>query len=57
MAKIPASADNEVISSTGSPGMSLLAKLIFFGVIVGVALTYLRSRKGKVQNGQEKSLA
>ena len=57
IAKQPTSPDNEEISSTGSPGLGLLTKLIFFGVIVGVVLTFFRSRKGSVQSGQEKSLA
>ena len=53
--KLPESADNAVYSHTmDSPGMSLLTKMIFFGVIVGIALTFLRSRKVGVQ---EKSLA
>ena len=36
-----------------SPGLSLITKLIFFGVIVGVVLSLLRNRKPPV----EKSLA
>lgn len=53
--KLPESADNEVFtSSTESSGLSLVTKLIFFGVIVGVVLTFIRSRKG---SAQEKSLA
>ena len=39
---------------TESPGLSLLTKLIFFGVIVGVALTLLKTRSKPVI---EKSLA
>ena len=38
---------------TESPGLSLLTKLIFFGVIVVVVLSLLRNRKPTV----EKSLA
>ena len=41
------------VTPTESPGLSLLTKLIFFGVIVGVALSFLRTRKPMV----EKSLA
>ena len=40
-------------SALQSPGLSLLTKLIFFGVIVGVVLSLLRNRKPPV----EKSLA
>lgn len=36
-----------------NPGLTLLTKLIFFGVIVGVVLSFLRTRKPTV----EKSLA
>ncbi len=53
--KQPEGGDNETLStSTESPGLSLLTKLIFFGAMVGVVLTFLRSRKASVQ---EKSLA
>ena len=40
-------------SSTENPGLTLLTKLIFFGVIVGVVLSFLKTRKPMV----EKSLA
>lgn len=36
-----------------SPGLTLLTKLIFFGVIIGVVLSFLKTRKPTV----EKSLA
>ena len=40
--------------STESPGLSLLTKLIFFGVIIGAILGFLRTRK---PGSAEKSLA
>ena len=43
----------DAASPTESPGLSLLTKLIFFGVIVGVVLSFLRTRKPMI----EKSLA
>ena len=47
-------ADAVMTSATESPGTSALTKLIFFGVIVGVVLTFLRTRRASVS---EKSLA
>ena len=44
---------SDVIPPTENPGLSILTKMIFFGVIVGVVLSFLRSRKPTV----EKSLA
>ena len=41
------------VSSSKSAGMGLLAKLIFFGIIVGLIMMFLKSRKSPV----EKSLA
>ena len=41
------------IPPTESPGLSVLTKLIFFGVIVGVVLSFLKTRERSV----EKSLA
>jgi len=52
--KLPESADNEIFSPTENPGLSLMTKLIFFGVIIGAVLGFLRTRKGSMQ---EKSLA
>jgi peptidyl-prolyl cis-trans isomerase B (cyclophilin B) len=52
--KQPEKAVADVTPSTESPGLSLLTKLIFFGVIVGVIFTFLKSRKGSVT---EKNLA
>ena len=49
----PESTESNVTPPTESPGLSLLTKLIFFGVIVGVVLSLLRTRKPTV----EKSLA
>ena len=40
-------------SSSGGAGMGILTKLIFFGVIVGLVMVFLKSRKSPV----EKSLA
>lgn len=45
--------ESDVITPTTSPGLSILTKLIFFGVIVGVVLSFLRTRKPVL----EKSLA
>ena len=50
-AEIPVS---ELAPPTESPGLSLVTKLIFFGVIVGVALSLLRTRSKPMI---EKSLA
>ena len=47
------STESHVTTPAESPGLSLITKLIFFGVIVGVALSLARSRKPMV----EKSLA
>lgn len=44
---------SDVTPPPESPGLSLLTKLIFFGVIVGVVLSFVRTRKPMV----EKSLA
>lgn len=49
----PETTESHMAAPTESPGLSVLTKLIFFGVIVGVVLTLLRSRKPTV----EKSLA
>lgn len=49
----PETTESHMPVPTESPGLSVLTKLIFFGVIVGVVLTLLRSRKPTV----EKSLA
>lgn len=49
----PETTESHMAAKTESPGLSVLTKLIFFGVIVGVVLTLLRSRKPVV----EKSLA
>ena len=45
--------ESDVTPPTESPGLTLLTKLIFFGVIVGVVLSFLKTRKPMV----EKSLA
>lgn len=50
-AEIPVS---DVAPPTESPGLSLLTKLIFFGVIVGIVLTLLKTRSKPMI---EKSLA
>ena len=47
--KLPESADNETVSSIENPGFSWFTKLILFGVIVGVALSFLKTRKSSVQ--------
>ncbi len=53
--KQSSSVDTETLQTpTESPGLSLLTKLIFFGVVAGVIFTFLRNRRGSVQ---EKSLA
>lgn len=52
--KQPDTTDAAVTPSTESPGLSLLTKLLFFGVIVGIVLTFMRTRKASVT---EKSLA
>lgn len=52
--KSSAVADAAVTPSTESPGLSLLTKLIFFGVIVGVIFSFFKTRKG---SAPEKSLA
>ena len=44
---------SDVTPPTENPGLTLLTKLIFFGVIVGVVLSFLKTRKPMV----EKSLA
>ena len=49
----PENTESHMAAPTESPGLSVLTKLIFFGVIVGVVLTLLRNRKPTV----EKSLA
>lgn len=49
----PESPVSDVAPPTENPGLSVLTKLIFFGVIVGVVLSFLRTRKPMV----EKSLA
>ena len=49
----PETTGSDVTPPTESPGLSLLTKLIFFGVIVGIALSFLRTRKPTI----EKSLA
>ena len=46
--------DAIVTPSTESPGLSLLTKLLFFGVIVGIVLVFIKNRKGGIT---EKSLA
>lgn len=46
---------NQTLSASAeTPGLTLVTKLLFFGVIIGVVLAFLRSRKGSVQ---QKSLA
>lgn len=50
----PETTGSDVTSPTESPGLSILTKLIFFGVIVGVALGFLRTRSKPMV---EKSLA
>ncbi len=47
------STESHVTSPTESPGLSVLTKLIFFGVIVGIVLGLLKTRKPAA----EKSLA
>lgn len=49
----PKTTESPVTPPTESHGLSLMTKLIFFGVIVGVVLSLLRTRKPTV----EKSLA
>ena len=46
---VPETTGSEATTIKASPGLSLLTKLIFFGVIVGVALTFLRTRKPMVE--------
>ena len=46
--------DAIVTPSTESPGLSFLTKLLFFGVIVGIVLAFMKNRKGGIT---EKSLA
>lgn len=41
--------ESDMIPPTESHGLSLLTKLIFFGVIVGVVLSFLRTRKPMVE--------
>lgn len=52
---LPAVPGDELDVTLGDerPGLSVLTKLIFFGVIVGIVLSFLRTRKPMV----EKSLA
>ena len=45
---------SDVAPPMESPGLSLLTKLIFFGVIVGVVLSFLKTRSKPMM---EKSLA
>ena len=49
----PEATESHMAPPKESPGLSLITKLIFFGVIVGVVLSLLRNRKPPV----EKSLA
>ena len=49
----PGTTESHMAPASESPGLSLLTKLIFFGVIVGVVLSLLRNRKPTI----EKSLA
>ena len=49
----PETTKSHMAAPTESPGLSVLTKLIFFGVIVGIVLILLRGRKPTV----EKSLA
>ena len=53
-AKEPEATDAVVAPSLESPGLSLVTKLCFFGVIVGVVFGFLRTRKPGIA---EKSLA
>ena len=50
----PETTESDVTSPSENPGLSLLTKLIFFGLIVGVVLSFLRTRSKPVV---EKSLA
>ena len=49
----PETTASDVTPPMENPGLGLLTKLIFFGVIVGVVLSFLRTRKPTI----EKSLA
>ena len=52
--KEPEATGAVVTPSLESPGLSLVTKLCFFGVIVGVVFGFLRTRKPAIA---EKSLA
>lgn len=52
--KQPEATDIVLTPSAESPGLTLMTKLMFFGVIVGVVLGFLRTRKHSMP---EKSLA